>query len=254
MNESPAHPRRRRVLAAALAIGSVAALTAGCSRGGGTPWRTTTTWGTTPTTDGHGHSDNDHANQTTTTMGDHGMDHGGGGAPGDLTPAQIARANKLVADTKASVQRQGLTVAMLRNTNQSGFVSIGDAMTGVEHFVHPARHYDGKEFDPSAIEAFAVKRVNGVETIVAAMYIMENGKTMNDTPDIAGDWTMFHDHVLSFRSSNPRDPGYYQLAFGGGFSRRTAPMLHVWLVDNPCGPFAGTDTRNMTGSCENHGH
>jgi hypothetical protein len=30
---------------------------------------------------------------------------------------------------------------------------------------------------------------------------------------------------------------------------QTAPMLHVWVTSNPCGPFAGTDATQMTGSC-----
>jgi hypothetical protein len=41
--------------------------------------------------------------------------------------------------------------------------------------------------------------------------------------------------------------GYYQL--GGRYMRQTAPMLHVWVTRNSCGPFAGTDTTNMTGAC-----
>jgi hypothetical protein len=253
--------RTRRWLAASIAVGSTSLLiAAGCTQPGtGTPRPTTPTWAppttspTTPTTDGHGHTDDDHANMTTTTMGgghDDGGDHGhGGGHDADPTPAQIARAEKLVADTKAAVQRQGLnSVAGLR---RAGFFSIGDEMTGTTHYVHNQRHYDGRELDPEAIEAFAVRRVNGVETVIAAMYILENGKTMADVPDIAGNWTVWHDHNLPFQSNNPREDAYYKL--GGRYMRQTAPMLHVWLVDNPCGPFAGTDTRNMTGSCS-HGH
>jgi hypothetical protein len=302
MDASPVHSRRRRVLGAVAILGSVGALAAGCSRGG-MPWRTTTTrWqppvttpsttstsrSTTPSTDCHGHTNDDHRNLTTTTMGhDHGgggddhhapgvtfppcngqttttrpgqttttMGHGehgtigGGGIPTNLSQAQIDKAIKLVNDTKAAVTRIGYTAT---NLTSHGFVTINDAMTGTEHFVHPARHYDGKEFDPNAIEAFAIRTVNGRRTIIAAMYVMENGKTMANIPNIAGSWTMFHDHRLPFASSNPRDPGFYQLRFMGGFYRQTAPMLHVWLIDNPCGPFAGTDTTNMTGSCEEHG-
>src|SRR5689334_11570340 len=81
MQGSLARSRRRRVLASAMAIGSVVALTAGCTRGG-LPWRRTTTTmsrPTTPTTDGHGHTDDDHAHLTTTTMD---MSHGGGGGGG----------------------------------------------------------------------------------------------------------------------------------------------------------------------------
>jgi hypothetical protein len=34
-----------------------------------------------------------------------------------------------------------------------------------------------------------------------------------------------------------------------GVHVQTAPMLHVWVTPNPCGSFAGTDARQMTGSC-----
>jgi hypothetical protein len=30
----------------------------------------------------------------------------------------------------------------------------------------------------------------------------------------------------------------------------TPPMLHVWMVDNPCGPFAGIDSHG--GTCTGH--
>jgi hypothetical protein len=33
--------------------------------------------------------------------------------------------------------------------------------------------------------------------------------------------------------------------------RATAPMLHVWLEDTPCGPFAGIEGHG--GSCD-HAH
>jgi hypothetical protein len=193
--------------------------------------------------------------RTTTTMMDHsggGMNHGGGGGGGgggmdhggyDHPPTadQQAAARKLIADTRASVQRQGLTT--LAAIQRAGYISIGDEMTGTTHYVMPKYHYDGRELDPNAIESFAIRQGRPV----AAMYILENGKTMNDIPDVAGNWTMWHLHTLPFRSNNPRTNGYYQL--GGMYTRTTAPMLHVWLVDNPCGPFAGTDTTNMTGSC-----
>ena len=35
----------------------------------------------------------------------------------------------------------------------------------------------------------------------------------------------------------------------GGTRGQAAPMLHVWVVPNDCGPFAGTDRRQASGSC-----
>ena len=92
------------------------------------------------------------------------------------------------------------------------------------------------------------------------MYILEPGKDMGDVPDIAGNLTIWHGHTnLCWKSSNPDDPNYLKLggvSIGGrctsGTLRVEPPMLHVWVVDNPCGPFAGTDLGNATGSCEGH--
>jgi hypothetical protein len=190
-----------------------------------------------------------------------GDDHSGGGAVGGGAPAagghghsmpanlnhaptadQLTKARKFVADTRAAVKASGLgSVAALR---AKGYISIGDEMTGTTHYVMPKYHYDANELNPQTIEAFAVQKGQ----VVAAMYILSNGKTESDIPDIAGNVTMWHNHTLPFRSNNQTDPNFYRL--GGAFMRKTAPMLHVWLVPNKCGAFAGTDTANMTGSCE----
>jgi len=244
----------RRWAATALAAAAVMGVgLVGCSRGGGTggsggglPGLRTTTTAMDHGDGGAGHDD--HGGGATPGGGtggggapSGGHDGHGGGFDHPPTAEQKQRANKLIADTKASAQRQGLTT--LAGIRAAGYISIGDEMTGTTHYVMPKYHYDGKELDPNAIESFAVRQGKPV----AAMYILENGDTMANVPDVAGNWTMWHLHTLPFRSSNPRENGYYQL--GGRYRRTTAPMLHVWLVDNPCGPFAGTDTTNMTGSC-----
>jgi hypothetical protein len=71
-------------------------------------------------------------------------------------------------------------------------------------------------------------------------------------PDIAGNLTVWHSHDnLCFDVGNGR---LSPPARGGGCSPGTqpgnnAPMLHVWVKPNPCGPFAGTDSKQMNGSC-----
>jgi hypothetical protein len=155
--------------------------------------------------------------------------------------AQKDAAHLLIAETRAAVRADGLDNVMTLRAR--GYISIGDEATGVTHYVMPSYHYDRYELDPHHVEAFAYKQGR----VVAAMYILSNGKTMADVPDVAGVWTMWHYHNLPFRSSNPYSNGYYQL--GGAYMRETAPMLHVWLERNACGPFAGTDNQNMTGSC-----
>lgn len=179
-----------------------------------------------------------------------GMDHGGGGMPGmhgparlnhDPCDAQKAAARKLVADTRAAVARKGQNT--LAGLLAQGFFSIGDEITGTTHYTKNSLRNDNHNMEPDYVEEFAVRGGR----VVAAMYVLGVGMTMNNVPDIAGNWTMWHDHVLSWQSNNPNARGYYRL--GGAFVRQEPPMLHVWLQKNACGPFAGTDAGGMSGSC-----
>jgi len=187
-----------------------------------------------------------------------GMDHGGaaaGGMPGmghghmpatlnhAPSEAQKAGAKRLIADTRAAAARHGQTT--LAGLIAQGYISIGDEITGTTHYVKPAYHYDQYNLDPDHVEAYAVR----MGRPVAAMYILSNGTDETDIPDVAGNWTMWHNHTLSWQSNNQYSPGYYRL--GGMFVRKTASMLHVWLTKHNCGPFAGTDVGGMTGSCNN---
>jgi len=188
------------------------------------------------------------------------MDHGGsgGGMPGmpgmpgmghggyDHAPtaAQQAAARALIADTRAAAQRLGQTT--VAGLIAQGFISIGDEVTGTTHYVKPSYHYDNGELDPNHIEAYAIRGGRPV----AAMYILSNGKTTADVPDVAGNWTEWHLHTnLMWMSNNPCSTGYYRM--GGLAHHVTAPMLHVWLQKHNCGPFAGTDVGGMSGSCNN---
>jgi hypothetical protein len=84
------------------------------------------------------------------------------------------------------------------------------------------------------------------------MYILVPGQAMTDVPDIAGELTTWHDHQnLCWEGARvvgtTDDTGSCQR----GVFRGTPPMLHVWLVPNPCGPFAGLEGHGE--GCA-HGH
>jgi hypothetical protein len=207
---------------------------------------------------------------TTTTMP---MDHGGGEHGGDdhgtggthsipprlnhpPTAEQRAAAENLIARNR---QANAVRFATTAQARAAGFISIGDEMSGVAHYEHPQWRRDGRELDVNYPEALVYKSATG--RLQTVMYILEPGKTMNDVPDIAGNLTVWHGHGdLCWKSSNPDDPNYLKLdgvnvggrCVGGGVLRVEPPMLHVWIVDNPCGPFAGTDPGNRTGSCVSH--
>jgi len=204
--------------------------------------------------------------------GDSGMDHGGdhGGSSGGgshsaggmheiparlnhaPTAEQRAKAMKLVDDNKRANAARFRTAAQAR---AAGYIDIGDGMSGVTHYEHPKNRRDGRELDVMYPEALVYK--SATQTLQTVMYILEPGKTMDDVVDIAGNLTVWHGHNnLCWKSTNPDNPGYLKLggaAIGnrctGGTLRVEPPMLHVWVIDNPCGPFAGTDPGNRTGSC-----
>jgi hypothetical protein len=83
------------------------------------------------------------------------------------------------------------------------------------------------------------------------MYILDRGDTMADVPEIAGELTRWHNHQnLCWDETGTRLAGIFVngACRPGGTLRATAPMLHVWLDDTPCGPFAGIEGHR--GSCD----
>jgi hypothetical protein len=166
-----------------------------------------------------------------------------------VTAAQRTRAAKLIADTERSLARFPTTAA----AEAGGFHSIGDAVTGFEHFVNAEYLIDADVLDPQQPESLVFKVApSGDRTLASAMYILPPGRTMADVPDVAGPLTQWHDHQnLCWDASGVRLAGI--LVNGrctpGGTFRATPPMLHVWVVDNECGPFAGIEGSAHTGSC-----
>jgi hypothetical protein len=93
---------------------------------------------------------------------------------------------------------------------------------------------------------------DGTKRVVAAMYALSWGDTMFDVPDIAGALTVWHDHDnMCFVGDS-----FAGVAVSGscnvGAIRDTPPMLHVWLEENPCGPFAAID--NEVHDCDGGHH
>lgn len=166
-----------------------------------------------------------------------------------VTPEQREAARQLIDDTREGMER----FPDIESVIAEGYISIGDGITGFEHFIQPLHAIDEHELNPDRIESI-VARVNpdGSRDVVSAMYLMAPGNTMDDVPEIAGPLTIWHDHqdlcwegiqvvgTLGDDGSCPR-----------GEFRPTPPMLHVWLEPHPCGPFAGLEGHG--GGCD-HDH
>jgi hypothetical protein len=172
-----------------------------------------------------------------------------------LTEAQRSRAISLLVSTRAAMLARFPDRARVE---AAGYQWIGDGRRagGYEHFVNQDYMTDGRELDPDHIESIVLQRqADGSETVVTAMYILERGSTMADAPAIAGTLTSWHDHQNLCWDGNGRLAGIYvggQCRPGGTF-RPTAPMMHVWLTDPPCGPFAGVEGHGSEDCAHSHG-
>ncbi len=165
------------------------------------------------------------------------------------TDEQLAAARQLVADTRAALAAYSEVAA----AEAAGFVSIGDARSGVEHFINREHLQDESVLEPNEVESLVYRvEPDGGRQLISAMYILPPGSTMDDVPDVAGNLTVWHGHDnLCWDSTGTRIAGVVVngRCRPGGTQGQATPMLHVWVVPNDCGPFAGTDRRQASGSC-----
>lgn len=174
----------------------------------------------------------------------------------DASVDQLKAAKALIVTTRESLLStfpdEAAVVA-------AGYQSIGDGRSPgtYEHFVHAEYLIDGRELDPRRVESIVLENTGTGKRVASAMYILEWGKTMSDVPDIAGELTAWHDHQnLCWADSGIRLAGVLVngRCFPGGTFRPTPPMLHVWLQDHKCGPFAGIEGHGGGATCTPHGH
>jgi hypothetical protein len=165
-----------------------------------------------------------------------------GGVPG-VTAAEQARAEKLVRATLVDLPKY----ADPATAERDGFHSIGDAITGDEHLVKWSYVNDGHILDPTRPESLVYENRNDKKTLVAAMFMMPFGSRFTDVPEVGGALTQWHVHDNLCLTDNPDQKVLAGFAFAGracpaGTTKAgNTPMLHVWIVPNPCGPFAALE-------------
>jgi len=160
-----------------------------------------------------------------------------------VTPEQQAAAENLIAITLWRLPRW----ADYRVAEAAGFHSIGDGLTGYEHFIQWDWINDKDILDPERPESL-VYRVDrdGKRTLEAAMYMLPQGNTLDTVPELGGKLTQWHIHDdLCF--SPGEAPKVRGLTKAGGECRPglvkfdPVPMIHVWIVPHECGPFAALE-------------
>jgi len=164
------------------------------------------------------------------------------GTPG-VTPAEQTRAEKLVEETIVDIRRFETPA----EAYAAGYRSIDDGVTGVEHYVNWSYVNDGHILDPMRPESVVYERRNGAWRVVADMYMLPFGSTFADVPDVGGPLTQWHVHADLCLTNNPQQRVLSSITSvngacpAGSTKAADTPMLHVWVVPNPCGPFAALE-------------
>jgi hypothetical protein len=165
-----------------------------------------------------------------------------GGVPG-VTLEQQARAENVLAITLLRLPQWSDPAKAEAN----GFSSIADGITGTEHLINWSYIDDGRVLDPDHPESLVYKVSGNKRTLVAAMYMLPQGSTLESVPDVGGALTQWHIHDNLCFTNDPKAPKVVGITGAGGRCRgglvklQPVPMIHVWIVSHPCGPFAALE-------------
>lgn len=162
-----------------------------------------------------------------------------GGVEG-VSAEQQARAENLIANTLSHLPTYDDPTA----AEADGYRSINDGGTGYEHYINGEYRTDGRVLDPDRPESLVYQVRNGEKQLVAAMYMAEPGTTLETTPDIGGPLTQWHIHDNLCFAESGQVAGLTDASGGCApplVKPEPVPMIHVWIVPHPCGPFAALE-------------
>jgi hypothetical protein len=162
-----------------------------------------------------------------------------GGVEG-VTLEEQAAAENLVAVTLLRLPRwKDPAVA-----EAAGFYSIGDGMTGTEHFVNQAFIDDEVFLDPDKPESLVYDTTKGGRELVAAMYMVKPGTPLSEVPRLGGKLTQWHTHENLCYRPDGRLGGLTDAegkCRAGLTKPPPTPMIHTWITPHKCGPFASLE-------------
>lgn len=168
--------------------------------------------------------------------------HGAAGAR-PVTAQQLEAAMRLLADTKAAVAKyadQKVAVA-------DGYGPGTPPELPIVHFLHPTYVFDSEILRPDHVESLIYFNTERGPVLVGAMYMMPRSYVAG--PQIGGSLTTWHHHedlceertlIVAQVGRGPAVvPGLPRVVTcpKGSQLMVTPDMLHVWIVDNPKGPF-----------------
>lgn len=160
----------------------------------------------------------------------------GSSDPSRATAAQRAAAQLLLNQTKLAVARFADQPAALA----AGYRLATPADQPIVHYINPEYLMSGETLNPERPESLIYGNGARGPVLLAAMYIQHGlGRA---GPDIGGPLTLWHSHSnLCFSVSSQIIAGFTDAAGRcpqGQLNAGTPEMLHVWVVDNPDGPFS----------------
>jgi hypothetical protein len=162
------------------------------------------------------------------------------GVPG-VSAEQQARAENLLG---ATVMRLSQWSDPAYDTAH-GFFSIGDGVTGIEHYVNLDFMGDDTILDPDRPESLVFDTTVKPKRLVAAMYMAIPGTTLAGVPDIGGPLTQWHIHNNLCFTAQGRVAGLTQADGSCAANLQKGPltpMIHVWVDKaHPCGQFAALE-------------
>jgi len=164
-----------------------------------------------------------------------------GGVPG-VTLEEQHRAEALLRGTLLAVPKYKTVAA----AKKAGFVSLGDSARCWEHYINIRWILNNTISDHQQPESLVYRVLpNGGRSLEAAMYELAPHTTLATAPDLGGKLTQWHIHNTlcfrpgSFQGIGQNPDGSCTLPYAK--PKDVVPMIHVWIVPNKCGPFAGLD-------------
>jgi hypothetical protein len=151
------------------------------------------------------------------------------------TPEQAAAAARLYDETKAAI----LPYEDWHRAWAAGYRPGGPANMPSTHWMNDAYVKAGYVMDPRRPQGLVYANTRHGPVLLGAMFQMKNINQFG--PDPGGPLTAWHQHEnicftpfgFEFSLMTP-----FATCPVGSFDLTASPMLHVWVVDNPGGPFA----------------
>jgi hypothetical protein len=160
----------------------------------------------------------------------------GGTDPSKATTAETAAAQLLLQQTKLGTQKFASLAAALAD----GYRAVTPVDQPIVHYINPAYLVNGDTLNPEHPESLIYGNSVKGPILLAAMFIAH--RIGQAGPDIGGPLTLWHAHSNLCFSTKTNIIDAFTDAAGncpaGSFNSGTPEMLHVWVVDNPNGPFS----------------